>query len=123
MDDGEQSGQGWRRPNRGVRRRHWGSSKEGRNNAPVAKLNVVFILQGRSNEGSSPRGSTEGGDGQNWRVTVRLFARSLAVARDHGEVSLVAFLVQADKVRRPEARCGVGVAREVAHRRGDDEDG
>jgi hypothetical protein len=98
MDGGEQSGQGWRQPNRGVRRHHWGSSKEGRNNALVAKLNVVFILQGRSNEGSSPRGSTEGGDGQNRRVTVRLFARSLAVARDHGEVSLVAFLVQVDKV-------------------------
>jgi hypothetical protein len=54
---------------------------------------------------------------------VRLFARSLAVARDHGEVSLAAFLVQADEVWCPEDLRGVGMAREVAHRHSDDEDG
>jgi hypothetical protein len=64
MDGGEQSGQGRRRLNRGVRRRHWGSPEEGGNGAPVAKLNVVFVLRGQSDKGSSPRGSSEGGDGQ-----------------------------------------------------------
>jgi hypothetical protein len=72
--------------------------------------------------GNSSRGSSEGGD--NCRsATVRLFARSSAVSRAHGEGSLMLFQGQTDAVRCTEARHGVSLSQEIAHRCGGDEDG